>query len=315
MTDYNDGFEHDSPRSAAVNWWIRLRAGALSASEKAAFEAWRAADPANAAAFDDMAEMCGFVESLAPNRPAERRPPTTKRPLLAGAMTIAAALGLVAFIGLDDLSAWLRSDIYAGVGDRKSVTLEDGSRVELDARSAISLHFEAGRRRLTLLEGEAWFQVAPDAARPFVVEAAGGAVTALGTAFDVAVDKNEARVTVTEHRVEVASGGGAVIVEEGAQSAFAADHAARAPESVDVKRATAWRRGKLIFENRPLSEVLAALGRHRRGYVYCLGGASCARRVTGVFDAEDPAQTLREIEAFLGLRAFHVTDYLILLHG
>ncbi|HEY8064439.1 MAG TPA: FecR family protein [Methylosinus sp.] len=315
MTDYSDGFDHDSPRVAAVDWWIRMRAGALSASETAAFEAWRTADPANAAAFDDMAEMCGFVESLAPNRPAERRRPASRRPLLAGAATIAAAIGLVVAIGFDDLGAWLRSDIYAGVGDRKSVTLEDGSRVELDARSAIALHFEPGRRRLTLLEGEAWFQVAPDAARPFVVEAAGGAVTALGTAFDVAIDKGEARVTVTEHHVEVTSGGGMVIVEEGAQSGFGAERAARPPEPVDVKRATAWRRGRLIFENRPLGEVLAALGRHRRGYVYCIGDARCSRRVTGVFDAENPAQALREIEAFLGLRAIHVTDYLILLHG
>lgn len=313
MTDYSDGFDHDSPRVAAVNWWIRMRADALSAAEKAEFDAWRAADPANAAAFDDMAEMCGFVESLAPNRRAEPRP-ASRRPALAGAATIAAALCLALAVGFDDLATWLRSDIYAGVGQRKSVTLEDGSRVELDARSAIALHFEPGRRRLTLLEGEAWFQVAPDAARPFVVEAAGGSVTALGTAFDIAMDKGEARVTVTEHSVAVASGGGSVVVEEGAQSAFSAERAAR-PEAVDVKRATAWRRGRLIFENKPLGEVLAALGRHRRGYVYCLGEASCARRVTGVFDAENPAQALREIEAFLGLRAFHVTDYLILLHG
>jgi transmembrane sensor len=314
MTDYSDGFDHDSPRVAAVDWWIRMRQGALSADEKAAFEAWRAADPANAAAFDDMAEMCGFVENIAPNRPAARQRPAARR-LWAGAATIAAALGLVGLIGFADLADWLRADLYTSVGDRRSVTLEDGSRVELDARSAIALHFSAERRSLALLRGEAWFQVAPDAARPFVVEAAGGAVTALGTAFDVAVDGGEARVTVTEHRVEVTSGGDAVIVDEGAQTAFSADHAAGPPQSVDIKRAISWRRGKLIFENRPLGEVLATLGRHRRGYVYCLGVERCARRVTGVFDADDPARALREIETFLGLRAIHVTDYLIFLHG
>ncbi|WP_018265054.1 FecR family protein [Methylosinus sp. LW4] len=315
MTDYSDGFDHDSPRVAAVNWWIRMRAGALSAAEKAEFDAWRAADPANAAAFDDMADMCGFVERLAPSRrPEPPRVAPRRRASLAGAATMAVALCLAMAVGFGDLATWLRSDLYAGVGDRKSVTLEDGSRVELDARSAIALHFEPGRRRLTLLEGEAWFQVAPDAARPFVVEAAGGSVTALGTAFDIALDKGEARVTVTEHSVAVASGGDSVVVGEGAQSAFSAERAAR-PEAVDVKRATAWRRGRLIFENKPLGEVLAALGRHRRGYVYCIGEASCERRVTGVFDAENPAQALREIEAFLGLRAIHVTDYLILLHG
>jgi transmembrane sensor len=315
MTDYSDGFDHDSPRVAAVNWWIRMRAGALSPVERAEFDAWRAADPAHAAAFDDMAEMCGFVESLAPERRAAPPRPAARRPLRAGLASATAAAGLAAFLTLDDLSLWLRSDVYAGVGGARSVTLEDGSRVEMDARSAIALHFEAGRRRVTLLAGEAWFKVAPDPSRPFVVEAAGGAVTALGTAFDVVLDKDETRVTVTEHSVEIASGGAAVIVGEGAQSVFARDAAARTPEPVDVKRATAWRRGKLIFESRPLGEVLAALGRHRRGYVYCVGGAACARRVTGVFDAGDPEQALREIETFLGLRATHITDYLVLLHG
>jgi transmembrane sensor len=315
MTDYSDGFDHDSPRVAAVNWWIRMRAGALSPGERAEFEAWRAADPAHAAAFDDMAEMCGFVESLAPQRRATAPRRAARLPLLAGLAATAVAAGLAAFLLFDDLSVRLRSDVYAGVGGARSVTLEDGSRVELDARSAIALHFEPGRRRVTLLAGEAWFKVATDPSRPFVVEAAGGAVTALGTAFDVALDKNEARVTVTEHSVAIASGGAAMIVGEGAQSVFARDAAARAPEPVDVKRATAWRRGKLIFESRPLGEVLAALGRHRRGYVYCIGGAACARRVTGVFDAGDPEQALREIETFLGLRAVHVTDYLILLRG
>lgn len=315
MTNYSDGYDKDSPRVAAVDWWIRMRAGPLSPGEQAQFSAWRARDPRNAAAFDDMAEMCGLVESLALARPAVRRRLAPTRRIFAAAAAAVAGVALVLGVAFDDLAARLRSDIYAGVGAPRSVTLEDGSRVELDARSALAVHFEAGRRRLVLLQGEAWFQVAPDASRPFVVEAGGGSVTARGTAFDIALAQGEARVTVTEHSVEVASGGGAVIVGEGAQSVFAPDTAARTPQPVDVKRATAWRRGKLIFENKPLGEVLAALGRHRRGYVYCVGGDSCARRVTGVFDAGDPLQALREIETFLGLRAIHITDYLIVLHG
>lgn len=314
MSDYTDGYDHESPRVAAVDWWVRKKAGALSQEEQVAFGAWLASDPANGAAFDDISSMCDYVESLAPRRLAEHPMRASKRPRVAVLAALAVAC-LALFVSFDEISLRLRSDHYTGVGEARTVTLEDGSSVQLDAKSAIALHYTAGERRLSLLQGEAWFKVAPDKTRPFVVEAAGGTATALGTAFDVAVDDDAARVTVTEHRVEVSSGGGKVIVEEGARSAFARDQTARPPEPVDVKRATAWRRGKLIFENRPLSEVLAALGRYRHGYVYCLEAATCARRVTGVFDADDPLQALREIEAFLELRATHVSNYLIFLHG
>ena len=117
--------------------------------------------------------------------------------------------------------------------------------------------FSAGERRVTLLRGEAWFAVAPDVARPFSVETAAGTATALGTAFDVSIQGARTEVTVTEHRVRLSGAGPSVIVEEGAQSAFAPGVAAVAPYSVDTDHVTAWRRGKLIFDDKPLAEVLA----------------------------------------------------------
>ena len=81
-----------------------------------------------------------------------------------------------------------------------------------------------------------------------------------------------------------------------------ARRAGRAPEAVDVDQATAWRRGKLIVRRQPLGDVLAALGRYHRGFVYCVDRAICARRVSGVFGAEDPLQSLQEIETSLGLQ-------------
>lgn len=171
------------------------------------------------------------------------------------------------------------------------------------------------RRRITLLRGEAWFSVAADPARPFVVEAAGGNITALGTAFDVALETGETtRVTVTEHRVLVSSGGKEVIVKEGQETAYAREVPARAPSRADVARLTAWRRGKLIVENEPLGTVLAALSRYRHGFVTCLRPTICARRVSGVFGTEDPLRSIAEIETYLGLKAFRLSDYLIVLH-
>ena len=228
------------------------------------------------------------------------------------AAAIAGAIAL--FFCYDDLSVYLRSDYSTGAGETKLVTLVDGSHVELDTKSAIAVHFSAGQRGLSLLEGEAWFEVAPDPARPFIVEAAGGTVTALGTAFDVAVEKAWAHVMVSQHRVAVESGGSSVIVEEGQQSAFARGAVAQPPEAVNIEHATAWRRGKLIVRNRPLGEVVEALGRYHHGYVYIVNSELRARPVTGVFQADDPLAALDEIETSLGVHAAYLSNYLIILY-
>ncbi|ATQ69168.1 MULTISPECIES: FecR family protein [Methylosinus] len=298
-------------REAAVDWWMRLRAGPLGADEQAAYESWRA-DPANAAALDNIARLTAHMATLP--RPAAKRP-APARPALRLALAaplLAATVALLADWG--ELSAFLRSDHFSGAGETRLVTLEDGSRVHLDARSAIALRFDASERRVELLSGEAYFEVAPAPSRPFVVAAAGGSVTALGTAFDVALDETGAHVAVTEHSVRVASGGAEVTVGEGQQSAFRDGAVATAPAPVKTGWVTAWRRGKLIVENAPLRDLLAALGRRNRGVFACASAAICARGVTGVFSADDPAQAIEAIETALGLRATFVTRFVAILH-
>jgi transmembrane sensor len=312
MTKNKGNSGHRNARTAAADWWVRVRAGSLSPDEQTAFEAWRE-NPANAAAFSNISEMCAHLANLPPPRPANRRMFAVRWVWLGFAAPLAAA-SLALFFYFDELSAVLRSDYSAGTGETKLVTLEDGSQVQLDAQSAIAVHYGASQRRLDLLKGEAWFEAAPDPARPFAVEAAGGTVTALGTAFDVALGKTGALVTVTKHRVSISSGGQNVIVEEGQQSGFGTKSPARAPAAVNAGWITAWRRGKLIVENEPLGEVIAALGRYHHGYVTCLDAAICARRVTGVFGTDDPLESLTEIETSLGLRATSFTRFLVFLH-
>jgi len=303
----------ESPRDAAIDWLVRKTEGALSRKEQAAFATWLAADPAHAAAYDDIEQMS--VELLKLYAPNEAKPGRAhRRKLQLGSAAAIVATAALLYFSLADFSVFLLSDHYAGTGETRRVTLEDGSRVELGAKSAIALHFTPSQRRLALLQGEAWFEVAPIPAQPFVVEAAGGAVTALGTSFDIALGKDEARVIVTEHRVLVASSGQETIVAEGQQTTFTFGSPARAPRPADTARLTAWRRRKLIVDDAPLSDVLATIGRYRHGLVYCLRPAICARRVSGVFGLDKPLQALNEIETSLGLAAFRLSDYLIVLH-
>lgn len=308
----------EAPRAAsddagdeAVDWFVRLRAG-LSAEEKVAFEQWRAADAENAVAFEEVLRMFGHLAGMSASRRPRMPRHAGRRRTAATVAALAAALALL--LSWSDVATRFRADHYAGVGERKVVGLDDGSRAELDARSSIAVHYSAAERRVILLSGEAWFDVAPDPARPFVVEAGEGSVTALGTAFDVALNGSGARVTVNEHRVLVMSGGASVVVEEGQQSAYERDAAAGAPQSVDVETVTAWRRGKLIVAKLPLGDVLAAVGRYHRGVIYCVDPSACARRVSGVFDVEDAAQVVREIEMSLGLRAIRLTPFATFLY-
>jgi transmembrane sensor len=294
----------------AIDWWLRQNDGPpLAETEKAALAHWLAASEAHRAAFEEVAELFGHMAQRWPGAGPARKKRRTKRKLAsaAGAATV------VALLLLGDPPIYLISDHYAGVGEAQQITLEDGSRIELNSRSAVALHFSGAERRITLLEGEAWFDVAPDAARPFVVEAAAGTVTALGTAFDVSLEREGAQVAVGQHRVLVASGGRDVVVEEGRQTAYAKGAAAQAPAEADVDQIAAWRRRQLMFENKPLGDVVDALARYRRGLVLFADPALRARRVTGVFRTDDPLAALRQIEASLGLHATYLTNYLIII--
>jgi len=299
----------DGARDGAIDWWMRQHSGPLSNKEQAEFEAWLASDAANRVAFQKISRITGEIAARGPRAAAGRK---RRRSLEMAAGGI--ALGVVLYASIDDLFLSLRSDYITGTGQRQTVTLGDGSHVELDARSAIAVRYDTGQRRVSLLQGEAWFDVSPDPARPFVVEAAGGTVTALGTAFDVDVEKAWAHVMVTSHRVAVESGGEKLIVGEGQQSAFAEGTPAPPPEPVNIEQATAWRRGKLIFRNKPLGEVVAALGRYHHGTVYFTNAALRARPVSGVFRTDDALAAFDQIETALGIHAFRLSNYLIFLY-
>lgn len=308
MTPADDPDESDA-HEAAIDWWVRRRAARLAPDETAQFESWLA-DPENRAAFLEVEKMCGELDRLEEPAAARSGGKGRRRLALAG---VAASLLAAWLAPVDVWLAW-SADHRTAIGETRLVTLEDGSRVHLNARSAIAVHFEGVQRRVALLYGEAWFDVAPAPERPFVVEARGGTVTARGTSFDVALEHEGVRVAVTEHRVGVASGGSETLVSEGEETIYDGVAHAAPPTQARLATATAWRRGKLTFEDRPLRSVLESLGRYRLGAVYCLPAPVCDQRVTGVFEPGDPGQALREIEAYLGLKALRLTDYLIILH-
>jgi transmembrane sensor len=314
MNDDDQFPDDEVAHTAAGAWWVKLDAGPLSREDRVAFEAWLGDDPVNRAAFDEVSALCGEVRAMRPKRAEAVKAPAARRArLIAAAALLAASFAL--FLSFDELTLSWRADFRTNTGESRIVSLDDGSRVHLAAKSAIAWNFHGVERKLTLLEGEAWFEASPNPARPFVVAAEFGTVTALGTAFDIALESATARVTVTEHRVAIASEGRSALVAEGQQSAFGPGVAITPPVAVDIDNATAWRHGKLIFNDQPLGEVMATLSRYHRGYFVIPTRATRQLRVTGVFDAADPLGALKAIEESLDLHAIYLTNYLVILHG
>jgi transmembrane sensor len=307
--DADETARHAERRRAAIDWWTRLDAGA-SPAERAEFARWLTRDPANKAAFDDICCLWGDLDII---REMVAAPPPRAVPRL-GAKSLAAlaASALALAFSYDELSIRWRARALTGAAELRSIALEDGSRIELGPDSAVATDFSGEERRVTLMRGEAFFTVAADAARPFRVLVPAGTVTALGTAFDIAIQGARTEVTVTQHSVRVAGAGPSVDVEEGAQSAFGKGVAAVAPYPVDADHVTAWRRGKLIFDDKPLGEVIAILGRYHHGWMFIVDPALRGRRVTGVFETRDPLAALRAIEKSLGLRVYAIGSIVLL---
>jgi transmembrane sensor len=291
----------------AITWFNLLRSDAVAKEDRVAFRAWLRRDPAHADAFRQVEALWNGLSGLPEAR--RRRRSVTRRNFGKGALVLALAG-----------STWWASryhpfaDYRTGTGERRTVTLPDGSRVDLATSTALSIDFGPDARRLTLHEGEAFFDVSPDAARPFVVETGRGRVTALGTAFALSDEGDRVVVTVTHHAVQVDAAARSLRVEAGLQAAFDSGGIG-VPAAVDEADVLAWREGRLIFVNARLDRVVGALNRWRSGRIVILNETLAAHPVTLIVNLEDIDEALHQLEDALPLTLTNVTPLLTLVHA
>ncbi|TRX73699.1 FecR family protein [Pseudomonas mangiferae] len=302
----------DSLAEEALAWLVRLQDEAASAADRAAFAAWLETSADHRAAWQRAQRLWRRLDDLAPHlapppsaQPVRRT--RRRRSLLAAAACLLLALGVGSM-----LRTGVLADYRSGVGEHRHLTLADGSRIELGSDSALSVDFSADRRRIHLYRGEAYFEVSPDPARPFVVDAGPLRGRALGTAFAVRRDGDQASLTVTEHQVAVEAGAAHDTLGRGQQVRY--DDAGLHPaEPVDLRRALAWRRDRLVFVEAPLVDVLAELQRYRHGRILVTDPALARQPVTAVFRTDDPDAALRTIARVLPVRLTRATDWLVLV--
>lgn len=300
----------------AADWLLRQSDSTLDPTEQAAFETWLSHDPENRRVYEAARRLMGEASAAIRSDPrlqsSYRSPRSTAKPLLG--CLVALAIAGAAFMLLDGPMR-LRADVIAGVGELPVVTLADGSRVQLNASSAIAVDEVGDRRIVRLLRGEALFEVARDPMRPFVVEAGALRVTALGTAFDVRLGSDATDIVVTQHAVRidfaddqhpslrVAEGERAVVDERTGQSEIT--------ES-DTSLALAWTRGQLVLDNTPLSQVVTEMNRHFSGKIVILGQDLAQRRVSGTMAIADTAAALSYVERALGVSADRIGPLIVI---
>ena len=322
---------HDDPLSllasddldeAAIGWLVHLHSGRANDGDRRAYDSWRCRSPAHERAAAEAERLWAAVGT---HQAPARQGFGIRRLALAAAILLAAALG--GGIAVDrywPAGGWaaLTADARTAVGERRELRLPDGSRLTLNAGSAVDIDYDARVRRIRLRAGELVAEVAPDPSRPFVVLAAGGAVTALGTVFAVRRDAATVSVTVTvlESTVRVAYPAGidrddrqAMYLKSGQRLRYGQYIGLGAPESVDAETVTAWRRGKLIFDGARLADVAAEVNRHRAGRIVIADSSLSDLKVTGVFDLDATDAILDTIAATLPVRITYL-PYLAVLH-
>jgi len=328
-----------SPADQAAAWFARRRSGSWSEADASDFAVWLKADPLHTVAWASYERLWGRLETVRDDpkiltiRESARRGAARREGLRRGGR-FAAALAAGIVLGV---SVWWTSrtstttsagapaatgaasnnttsvpnrDAATAVGERAVLLLGDGSKVTLNTASAVRADYTGRERRVTLVRGEAFFDVAKDHTRPFIVSAGNRQVIAVGTAFDVRMQERQIKVTLVEGKVRVvraadSTGVDAIpappvpAVELEAGSALVAredgdDHV----EQLDAERATSWTSGRLVFDGEPLADVVAEMNRYSREKLEIADPALNTRRVSGVFEPTSGPAFAKALEAY-----------------
>lgn len=214
----------------------------------------------------------------------------------------AAGVGLLG-VGVSLNVTERRTTLSTSRGEFRRVALADTSVASINSSSRLEVKLTRDKRQITLVKGEAWFEVAKDKTKPFVVEAGDVRVRAVGTAFGVRRFKDGAEVLVTEGTVEVWTGNAKALLTAGQRSFVpyrtAQITVARQPQ--EIQRKLAWREGKLIFTRQTLGEAVADFNRYSVKKIIISDPALETKRIFGQYQIDAAEQFAKDIGAYLNV--------------
>jgi transmembrane sensor len=311
----------EARRESAADWLARLSAPGLAEDDLAEFDAWLA-EPANANAYDAALAVTLELQAAAPaivgelsGRPVRRRLVSPRGWLVAGGLAAAATIAIA--LTPASLFAPAAATAYAtDKGEHRTVKLADGSTVDLNAGSRLDVTLAAHERRVVMGEGEAVFDVAHDARRPFLIVAGDRTVRVVGTRFDVRRRDGRLSVSVERGLVEVEPADGAPGKAFRLHPGQRLDHLEGAPSvalsAVDPLQVESWKTGRLIFRDEPLSAVVADINQQFSTPIRIEDPALGATRVSGVLVLDDQAAVIRRLALLAPIKALPSADGVIL---
>jgi transmembrane sensor len=303
----------------AAAWFASLANAAGDESERERWQAWCAAHPDHARAWQRVEEISGQFSPLARAGKSTRR--ALEAPQQRGRRNLVKVLGLAVLVGGSGMLAarapwreWrhelaLRSARYrTGPGEVTVLSLEDGGRAWLGSRSALDIAYEKNLRRLTLHQGDLLVETAPDSAtpsRPFVVDTVHARLRALGTRFAIRTAAQDSRVDVFQGAVAITLDGAGAPVHTVRANEFAVFDrlALRASGAADPGR-EAWARGILLADGMRLDALAAELAGWHARPVTCAPDVA-GLQVVGAFPLKDFDRILARLESSLPVRVEH----------
>lgn len=304
----------------AIDWLVQLHAGDDAASTQAACQHWRAADPQHEAAWQALQTTEACFRALAPLNPGAARQALERvdRQRLDRRQT----LKLLGVIAMTAGAGWLttsqlpwqrwRADYATAIGERRTLLLADGTRVQLDTNTAVNVQFDEQRHLLSLQQGQIHIDSGADSGlpqgqRPFWVATREALLLARAPQFVVRQDSAHSSLRVTTGQVVIQLPQQSGLRVDAGQEYLISSHGAQRVEHNPLD-ASAWASGQLVVRQIRLGQLLEELSRYRHGWLRC-DPAVAGLQVSGVFQLDDIDQVLSALSATLPVRIERTTPF------
>ncbi len=298
----------------AIAWQLRLGDSATSNQVEAELQRWLNESAEHAKAWAQLGGIdrrLGTVNSPSARRALQLNASTNRRHMASRTLlglVLLGSLGIGLALQARPLPVWL-ADASTGAGEQRTLTLDDNSRIQLNSRSALDIHFDERRRGLFLHKGEVLVETAPGSdPRPFIVATAQGDLRALGTRFIVRREGDATRLIVLRSAVAAHPNDGQRGRTIGAGEQVLMHRNRIGDSSAAPIAADAWSHGMLVVDDLPLGELLTKLGEYRRGYLG-LDPSLESLRISGSFPLHDTNRALAALPPSLPVRIERHTDW------
>ncbi len=309
----------------AINWLVRLQRSTVSPADWLAFDAWLSASQYHARAYDaallmDL-QLAGYEPEIIQAAPLPTRainlsvgPKTWRWPVMGAAL--ASLLIGAGLIWQSQVHVAPETAYATAVGAHKTVLLSDGSRIDLNAASRLTVDFDRTRRQVRMKDAEAYFDVAKDPRRPFIIEAGHSQIRVVGTAFDVKNRDGLLVVCVERGIVDVqpmpSAGSRHYRLRPGQALSYDPKMGLINVSLARNGEASGWRTGRLIYRDQPLSVVVADLNRQFDRPIQ-LGNAQTGKvRLSGVLIVDTQTAMVKRLSALLPLTISDKGDGIVL---